>query len=374
MATPLAERIYNNNMNIVKLIDQHEVWKHDVLIDKPYTRTSPQIFKNLVFFLEDYKKEQKRCKRVCWADFITAYLFVEEKMPIATAKYIYNIYPNTDPKTNIMDPNKTPIFDLLPKGPVKKAVRGKEKEVQEKEVQKEGFNIRYDFRTKIVYSNFYNLLMLDYDIKDGLTREDAIEELYRIIEVGKRNYLKFSFAIMPTDRGLHAFLLSQYAYRNMIWVDFLRLACTDTYYAAFSYATGFGIRLSRKQDTPEDMVSWLSPVATADIEKGDVALSDIIDIGYPVINFKSQYLNKTLQFKVFGNALQIIGDTRAAKPDLIADLQLQYLFLQYFRSFTPLEIENIECEIYNAAIYPYTSRIKILQEDIYELIEINKEL
>lgn len=354
--TSLAERIYDNNMKVVDLIDKHEILKDDIYYRRQNVSAFPALYRNLALFLKDYEKQKKRCKRTCWADFIKNYLFVKEKVPIATSKYVYNIYPNVNLRTNIMDPRETPIFDSLPNNA--RAMRDE-------------FNIRYDFRTKLVYSNFYNILMLDYDIKDGISREDAIEELHTIVNIGKRNNLNFTFAVMPTDRGIHAFLLSQRAYRNMFWVDLLRLACTDPYYAAFSYATGFGIRLSKKHDTPNDLVSWLSPLNPPIIpdndENPDVQLSEIIDIGYPTFEFTSRYLNRTITMKVFGNQLQFIGDPRNVLDELYYELQLQYLFLQYFRSFSTQEIENIECEIYNAAIFPYTSAITILQQDIFDL-------
>lgn len=361
--TSLAEKIYDNNMRVVDLIDKHEILKDDIVHRRQNVTNFPVLYRNLALFLKDYEREKKRCKNTCWANFITNYLFVKEKVPISVAKYVYNIYPNVNLKSNIMDPQQTPIFDSLPSNA---------------RSMRDVFNIRYDFRTKLVYSNFYNILMLDYDIKDGISREEAIDELNTIVAIGQRNYLKFTFAVMPTDRGLHAFLLSQQAYRNMFWVDMLRLACTDPYYAAFSYATGFGIRLSKKHDTPNDMVGWLSPLNPPEIpndnQNPDVELGEIIDIGYPTIEFKSRYLNRTIIMKVFGNNLQFIGDPRNVRDELYDELQLQYLFLQYFRSFSVQEIENIECEIYNAAIFPYTTRITILQQDIDDLIKRSKGL
>jgi hypothetical protein len=372
-------------MNVVHLIDDYEVLKHNIIEDyrnpqfdargnyndRQDTVGRDSFYWKLALFLEEYQKQKRRCRRVCWADFITNYLFVLEKTPVATGKYIYNIYPNVDLKTNIMDPRHTLTFDNLP--PNFKSM-------------KEVFNIRYDFRTKLVYSNFYNILMLDYDIKDGISREEAIEELQTIIDVGAKTGWRFTFAVMPTDRGLHAFLLSQQAYRNIFWVDLMRLACTDPYYAAFSYASGFGIRLSKKQDTPDDMVGWLTPLNPPDQpdndKNPDVELSELIDIGYPTREFFSAYLNRTITVKLFGeqvrspgdanDKLQYIGDPKHIDKPLYNELQTQYLLLQYFRSFSIQEVADIECEIYNAAIYPYQSRIGILQQDIDTLIDMVK--
>ena len=383
----LPERIYNNNMNVVRMIDDYEILKDAIINDYKDPRFDDNgqymdrqdkfergsFYWNLALFLDQYQKEKRRCRRVCWADFITNYLFVLEKVPIASSKYIYNIYPNVDLRTNIMNPKYTLTFENLPSnfGSLK-----------------DRFNIRYDFRTKLVYSNFYNILMLDYDIKDGISREEAIEELRTIIEVGARAGLRFTFAVMPTDRGLHAFLLSQQAYRNIFWVDLMRLACTDPYYTAFSYASGFGIRLSKKEKTPDDLVGWLTPLNLPvnpeeqpdDDKNPDVELSELIDIGYPTREFFSAYLNRSITVKIFGenvrypgdpnDKLQYIGDPANVMGTSYDELQLQYLLLQYFRSFSVQQIADIECEIYNAAIFPYQSRIGILQQDIDALIDI----
>jgi hypothetical protein len=205
--------------------------------------------------------------------------------------------------------------------------------------------------------------------------------------VGSKNGLYFTFAVMATDRGLHAFLLSHQAYRNLFWVDLMRLACTDPYYAAFSYGSGFGIRLSKKQDSPKDIVGWLSPLNAPeepdDNKNPDVELSEIIDIGYPSREFFSAYLNRSVTLKLFGenvrrpgdanDKLQYIGDPANVRRDSYDELQVQYLLLQYFRSFSVEQIADIECEIYNAAIFPYESRIGILQQDIDALIDMIKQ-
>lgn len=336
----VANLISKNHWDLVDEIDKYEKWKASVLSGELRTN---DFFLNVIRFLDEYKRKSPICMKNCWGDFVSKCLFVREKAKIASAKYIYVMYPNPDPMRNIMKP------DMIK---------------YDKDLPKDGWEVRYDFRQKFIYMNNYDMLMFDYDIENGITREMAIEELYRIVEIGKKYKLNFTFVIMPSDDGLHAFLVSMKCTRNLIWVDMLRNACSDPYYAAFSYSNGYSSRISKKQDKPDGLVTWLTPVFSNDIEDHKDNLEHIIDYDFPSMLIKSEYLGKNIQLKYFDNNLRFIGDPRYAKQDMLNTLQIYYMLVQYFRHFSVSEVEHLECSIYNAAIYPYSSNIYSLQKDI----------
>ena len=344
----MSEREYIEHIQIIREVDGYEKWKADVLSKNI---TTDETTFNMLKFLDNYgKRSPNLCRKTCWAGFIERYRFAQYATITASVRSRYTIYPNADPANNIMDPKTAFMFGQIPEP---------------------GFMLEYDFRAKIVAADFYDIMMLDYDIKDEATREKVVSELQTVIAIGHQNNVNLAFAIFPTDRGIHAFLISHPYERNYMWIDFMRLTCNDANYTAFSFARGFGIRLTKKLEQPEDVVSWVEPIET-DLVGNE--LESIVDTRFAQTKLYSRYLNRSISIRYFNDDLIILGNKSAVLPQLFYRIRLQYILMQYYRNLSLDDIAQLECDIYNAAIYPYSSRIVEMQRDVISLNLLNNTL
>lgn len=121
-------------------------------------------------------------------------------------------------------------------------------------ITRDFFVLGYDKRQYMTYIVFYDLLMLDWDIVDGIPKTSPVTILERYIESQKllsenRRDAKndMCFKMYETDNGIHGFLVSHSApfYTDNASSVMLN-TCSDFKYAAFSRAYGYSIRLSPK--------------------------------------------------------------------------------------------------------------------------------
>lgn len=106
-----------------------------------------------------------------------------------------------------------------------------------------------------IYDNVWSLctkdiLMIDFDIKEGFTREKAFEAVRKYTEYMEKYDIKLAFQMYHTDRGVHAFLVSHRIPSDSsegfrIMMDL----CNDPYYIAFSRVSGYCIRIGPKVKT-----------------------------------------------------------------------------------------------------------------------------
>lgn len=116
------------------------------------------------------------------------------------------------------------------------------------------FVLGYDTRTKILYIMFYDLMMIDWDIAEGVPKESAEKIIDRYIqhqasipENMRTTKSELCFSLYESDNGMHGFAVSHRLpffedQSNMIMVHM----CGDYYYNAFSRSYGYSIRLSPK--------------------------------------------------------------------------------------------------------------------------------
>jgi hypothetical protein len=276
----------------------------------------------------------------CWATFIRAYVsavyFVETGL-YRNRKLILP-KPSLFMAPLIIDPNAGYLYGIKPKS---------------------GYTLDYDFRSRILAINFYNLLMLDFDLeKEGLTFDAAITYLTAIADLSQQAGYNMYFAVYRTDRGLHAFLVShEYEYSNLAWIEFMLATCNDPWYTAFSYVRGFGVRITKKPDRPEDFIAEI-------VVGGDTVLNKI--------TFDSLYYGTKLELNVFtmDDNFLVVGDRTNMRADLVSQVLFQYLAIQYGRTMSLKEVAYIECQIYDEYIRDDTS-LDSLRQDIKNLRDIS---
>lgn len=116
------------------------------------------------------------------------------------------------------------------------------------------FILGFDTRMKLFYIIFYDLLMIDWDIIEGIPKSSPVKILERYINsqnllpynqrVTKSNLL---FKLYQSDNGVHAYIIS---HKMPFFSDksssIMINTCSDFLYASFSRAYGYSIRLSPK--------------------------------------------------------------------------------------------------------------------------------
>lgn len=335
-------REYAEHMEIIDEISNYEEWKTGVLEG---TVKADHDTINFIKFLNSY---QSGCTTT-WPEFITKYRFVKHVNINNNVRSVYNIIPDDG---TIMDPYKSYTDGNIPK---------------------DGYLIGYDFRGKILFKRSYNTLMLDYDYKDGFNLRHVINKLSDFTNKGKKYGINFVFMIFPSDRGVHAYLISHEYSRNYIWVDFLRILCNDAYYTAFSYTVGFNSRLNKKPDHPEDDVIWISPLQEKPSETRYSLFEQPefdVDIDIPSIQFSSYYFNRILSIKLPNNP-NIIGDKSYVDENLLINPYMDYILAQYMKNI--IDTKRLESDIYDQFIYPFQSNLDNLRLDIRRLIDIITE-
>lgn len=111
-----------------------------------------------------------------------------------------------------------------------------------------------DGKSHIVFIALYDIMMLDWDVKDGVPKDSVVEMIERFINSQKvkteNTRVALStpcFKIYETDGGIHAWLISDFApYHSDVSSNMMMETCSDFYYAAFSKVRGYNVRLSPK--------------------------------------------------------------------------------------------------------------------------------
>jgi len=129
----------------------------------------------------------------------------------------------------------------------------------------EDFLLRYDFGDAVWAMCVKDLFTLDFDIKEGLTQEMAVAMIKNYTDVMHSKGVDMLFSLWPTDRGLHAYLISE----RLLYGDDRSLRasldlCNDRNYIIFTTFNGFCMRVAPKlKKRKKDPITGL-PIAGKD--------------------------------------------------------------------------------------------------------------
>lgn len=100
----------------------------------------------------------------------------------------------------------------------------------------------------VVYICFPNLLMMDFDEKDGPSKGETVDLLMKFVKaLEDLNRVRLLFDIYETDNGIHCFLVSHFANANDAeTLNLMMQLRSDEMYIAHTIFRGFCIRLSPK--------------------------------------------------------------------------------------------------------------------------------
>ena len=116
------------------------------------------------------------------------------------------------------------------------------------------FVLGFDRAMKICYILFYDLLMMDFDVIDGIEKANSVEVIERYMN--SQRLLPYNKKSLPadaclkvyeTDNGVHYFIVSHsMPYTDIRSSSIMINTCSDFNYAAFSHVYGYSVRLNAK--------------------------------------------------------------------------------------------------------------------------------
>lgn len=109
------------------------------------------------------------------------------------------------------------------------------------------FLLRYDLGDNIWAMCVKDVFTLDFDIKDGISRADAIRYVQNYSDIMRGHGVDMLWAVYESDRGMHFYLLSE----RLLYSDDRSIQtsldlCTDRNYIVFSTFNGFCSRVAPK--------------------------------------------------------------------------------------------------------------------------------
>ena len=290
----------------------------------------------------------------CWIDFLRGASFTRYLRGAGTKREVFYITPNQD-EQSMTTKNDLPDGDYL------------------------SYNIQKEFMALI----FKDVVMFDFDFKDGADEEKVMDQFKKIVEIGDSVFnMNFTFIVFKSDAGVHVFLLSHnMRHDDLQTIDFMLALCNDIWYCAFSHINGFGIRLNPKKDRPEDFIA--DPGARVKKEKGTRLLDELVSPEDDFMVKKMGVLDETPLIEVMGDDLRerrfedmrfieiqsdyykkniklnyidseftdendsivFIGDIANVNNDVYKRVMKHFIYIQYFKPIKGTRSKNFMCHV-----------------------------
>ena len=338
--------------------------------------TNKEKFPNQIYELIEILKRELTCGD-CWIKFIKNASFSRYTLRTSNKRDTFYIYPKIDNKA------------FTNRNYIRRDI--------------DDYTIKYSFRNKFIALIFYNLMMFDFDFKDGITEKEVILNFYKIIEISHTVKMNLAFLLFRSDQGIHSFCISNLLDHNKLsTVELMMALCNDIWYTSFSYINGYGIRLNPKEKRPDDFIARPG----SKIQKGSPLLLDTdqnnpfkfiqdqetqIDEEefflkmniepekkMPEFNFKSQYYKKFIFLKYLNyyylnnsDNILLIGKKEDINEDCFRKIIFHFVLIQYFKPIKNKKILDLECAIGEAIIHDDDiGIIKDIRDDIQIIHEI----
>lgn len=127
---------------------------------------------------------------------------------------------------------------------------------------------------KIIYNLicFKELMVLDWDIKDNMTKNDLLKEIKEIL-----SSVPYTFYVYETYNGYHAYCIShKFLYNNYNTLKLMKSLKCDDYYIGYVRKTGFVIRLNKKENRNEKYIEKF--ICQVNNYKVDENLKNLIEL------------------------------------------------------------------------------------------------
>jgi hypothetical protein len=297
----------------------------------------------------------------CWSEYIKQRAFVEWlDQSRKWREYLY-IIPNRDESFSTTDNKVERIFS------------------------EENFTVTFQMGEQFIALTLRDIFMLDFDFKDEISEKHIDNMLMYVVNLAHHAIgMKISFFKIRTDRGVHVFLLSDYAdFTNMMWIDLMLKMCSDSWYVAFVNSRGWAIRLNGKKGKKGERVAdpnipSLSPPSLS---------SSFTSLFYPSPSLLSKsHLNKSIIFRsaYFGKIIElkfftleditelVIGYKESINQKIFSMVVFHYLLIEYFRGIVGENAKDFGCQLFNK-ILGYEPQGNYTKDDVKELQKLIDE-
>ena len=298
----------------------------------------------------------------CWIDFIKQRAFTEYIKYNKTWRNNLYIVPDIDREFNT---TKNEIY---------------------KSFSKENFSLYMQLDSDFISLAFADILCVDFDYKDGTTDKQINNMLNYLVNLAESVIgLKISFIKIRTDRGIHVFLLSDYAdYDDILWMHFMMKLCSDPWYVAFCNTRGWALRMNGKKGRVGEQVLnpdiaipptflFNMPFSGSTVKIMNIeTITDVMPSTFLTqkITFRSKYEGKevTLKYFTLKDVLTnlIIGHRNSINKRIFSLIVFHYLIIEFFRDFVGNKFNEFKCSIFNK-ILGYEPQSLYTKEDVDEL-------
>jgi hypothetical protein len=125
------------------------------------------------------------------------------------------------------------------------------------------FLLRFTYSDSVWAMCVKDMFTIDFDIKEGVTRDHAIDMIHKYTDVMYSRGISLLFSLYETDRGLHAYLISErLSYSDERALKTSLDLCNDENYIIFTTMNGFCMRVGpklRKQMKDSNKKEWMEP-------------------------------------------------------------------------------------------------------------------
>lgn len=111
----------------------------------------------------------------------------------------------------------------------------------------EDFLLRYTYQDCVWAMCVKDMFTIDFDIKEGITQEDGVIMIQKYVDAMYARGISLLFSLYETDRGLHAYLISErLSYSDERALQTSLDLCNDENYVIFTTMNGFCMRVGPK--------------------------------------------------------------------------------------------------------------------------------
>jgi hypothetical protein len=188
-----------------------------------------------------------------------------------------------------------------------------------------------------------DILMVDFDNKDGISNELAIKYIEEYTNKMNDDYgYEMLFEMYETDRGVHAFLVNKLI--DFTSPDAIRVMidlCSDPVYIGYVEVRGFCIRLSPKIKNVLDISKTVREEFTArPMEKFRIGYGEVLKYSENVLKFHIRMVKKLSELYI-NNLDEFIIKTYIQESDTFDIFPSKEMF-EYIKNFVVHNLEKLE--------------------------------
>jgi len=134
-------------------------------------------------------------------------------------------------------------------------------------IETEDFLVRYTYYDSVWAMCVKDVFTIDFDIKEGITQEVGRDMIQKYVDVMHARGIDLLFSLYETDRGLHAYLISErLSYSDERALQTSLDLCNDDKYIVFTTMNGFCMRIGpkllkqTKSDKKQTMKDYMTEV------------------------------------------------------------------------------------------------------------------